>query len=496
MDKERELIFGKESTEGITSIEVMDGVIELSIGEKTEIRPTKVIQWILAPKSFGPKWSRLDGDLHYKFIRTFDTLEEYASVKKRMHKNKEDFYTIADSKEAAMVYHGLTYFKSLKVEDVSVLFWDIETTGLTHNVDSKVLLISNTFVKNGKKERKLFAYDEYESEAAFLDAWCSFVRDCNPSILAGHNIFGFDLPYLDFCASNAGTSLLLGKDGSAIRFNNYESKFRKDGSQDYLYKRCFIYGREIVDTMFLAYHFDFARKYESYGLKQIIKQEGLEVKDRQFYDAGKIWERYQDPVEWERIKKYAEHDADDSYSLYKLMIPSYFYLANNIPKTFQQINYTATGSQINSFLVRSYLQQGHSIPKTSQPQQFEGAISLGSPGLYKNCIKWDIAAMYPSIMISYEIYDKEKDPKAHFLHMVKYFTKQRLENKKLAKETGNRYYYEVEQAGKQIINSAYGLLGSVGLNFNSSKNAELVTRNGREILLKAIEYFTDYKYAT
>jgi DNA polymerase elongation subunit (family B) len=188
-----------------------------------------------------------------------------------------------------------------------------------------------------------------------IDEWCNWVREKNPSIMCGHNIFGYDLPYMNYCAENAGTTLALGRDSSVIKFNKYTSKFRKDGSQDYNYTRCFIYGREIVDTMFLAYHFDFARKYESYGLKQIIKQEGLEIKDRQFYDASQIFKDWHDIEKRKLIKKYAEHDADDSLALYDLMVSSYFYLSQYVPKSFQTINSSATGSQINSFLVRSYL---------------------------------------------------------------------------------------------------------------------------------------------
>jgi DNA polymerase I len=488
------LLFGKDPTERIVSCGVKDGVLEIFTEENGEVKSKfqPYRYWLLAPRKLDWGYVELAGNLHYKWIKTFDH-EKSFWIERRKYANEDLFY-ISDPKEAAMVFNGFTYFKGMKVSDVSALFFDLESTGLQHNDLSKVLLISNTFVKNGVATRKLFSYSDYESDMDFFDAWCKWVREMNPSVMCGHNIFGYDLPYLKFCAENAGTTLTLGRDGSDLYISKKPSQFRKDGSQAYDYFRSYIYGREIVDTKFVAYHFDFARKYESYSLKKIIEQEGLELPGRVFYNAVTIKDNYQNPVEWEKIKKYAEFDADDAWSLYKLMIPAYFYLNQNVPKTFQQINYSASGSQINAFLIRSYIQLGHSLPKATPGQAFEGAISMGNPGKYKNVFKIDVASLYPSIMLQYEIYDPLKDPKGHFLQMVNAFTTERLKNKKLGKETNDRYYKELEQAQKIIINSAYGMLGAHGLLFNSPKNAELVTKYGREILQKVLLFAEQHHF--
>lgn len=488
------LIFGKNKQERIVSCGVKDGLLEIFTEENGQVSSTfqKNIYWILSPKKLDYNFRPLAGNLYYKYIKTYDNEKSYF-IERRKYQNEDLFY-ISDPKESSLVYQGQTYFKGMKVEDVSTLFFDIESTGLVKDETSKVLIIANTFVKNGVITRKMFCYDEYESEASFFEAWTSWVREMNPSIISGWNIFGYDLPYLNFCAEKAGTSLSLGRDGSDLYISKRESEFRKDGSQGYKYFRSYIYGREIVDGMFVAYHFDFSRKYESYALKKVVEQEKLVQKGRVFYDAGNIKDNYKIHEEWEKIKKYAEFDADDAYNLYKLQIPAYFYLNQTIPKTFQQINYSASGSQINAFLIRSYLQIGHSLPKASLGHSFQGAISLGVPGKFKNVFKIDVASLYPSIIIEYDIYDKEKDPNSNFLKMVNYFTQERLNNKKIGKSTGDRYYKELEQAQKIICNSAYGLLGAHGLNFNSLKNAELVTAIGREILTDAIKWATGKEY--
>lgn len=488
------LIHGKSAIERIVSVEVSNDVTTLYLetpeGIETLIKPNKF--WILASFQIDRGFKKLNGNLYYRWIKTYTSREQFLEDKKRYY--KKDIYYINDEKEAAMLAYGFTYFKGMRIDDVSVLAFDIESTGLLHDEFAKVLLIANTFRKNGKTIRKLFAYDDYETEAQLFDAWCEWVREVNPSVMIGHNIFGFDLPYMDYCASLAGTSLRLGRDGSSIRFNEYESEFRVDGAKSYKYQRCFIHGREIIDTIFIAHKYDIGKKYENYRLKGIIAQEGLEVKDRQFYDAGQIRHKYNDPEEWKKIKAYAEQDGDDALALYDLMIPSYFYLTSYIPKTFQQIGYTASGSQINAFLVRSYLQDFHSIPKASEAVKYEGALSYGVPGVYTNVVKWDVKSMYPSIMLQYEIYDNYKDPNKNFLQMVDFFTQQRFENKRKAKETGDRYYADLDQSGKQIINSAYGMMGASGLQFNSPHNAAFVTEKGRELLRKAIKWATSREY--
>lgn len=488
------LIYGKDPTPNIVSIEAKDGALELFIEEagkvRSEIRENKF--WLLAPRKYDQGFEPLTGNLHYRYIKYYSTKEALYADKNKYR--VADTYSIANEKEAAMLLHGLTYYKNMKVDDVSRFHFDLETAGLLQASHHKIFLISTTFVSRGVTIKKLFSLDEYDSEVALLTDFCDYLRDCNPSIVTGFNIFGFDFPYLQICADNNDVPLTLGRDGSALRFDRRESKFRKDGSQDYDYKRCHIYGREIVDMMFVAYHFDFARKYERYALKSIIKQEGLEKEGRQFYDASQIARNWEDPVERAKIKAYCIDDADDSESLYKLMISAYFYWTQHIPKSFQAINYTATGSQVNSFLVRGYLQDGHSIPKADDPMNFPGALSDGFPGIYRNCYKLDIQSLYPSVMMQYEICDVKKDPNRYFLKMVTYFTEQRLADKKKAKETGDRYYEELEQSRKIAINSAYGLLGAPGLNFNSPKNAALVTEHGREILKKAIYWATGQHY--
>jgi DNA polymerase I len=489
-----ELIYGKNPLERIVSIEVQhnDATIFRELEDGTVVTETvPACYYLLFADHLNSKMRKLAGDQHYKYILEYNSYEKYAQVLKQCYNRRYDMHVIRDAKEAMMIKDGYTYFKGMKLEDVSVLSFDIETNGLTHDDNSKVFIISNTFRKRGQVTRKLFALDDFDNnQSAMLKAWVKWVQEVDPSVVVGHNLYGFDLPYLQHVSELVNSPLRLGRDQLPIRFNSRKSQFRKDGSQAYDYFNAYIFGREIVDTYFLALKYDVGRKYESYGLKQIIAQEGLERKDRVHFQAGTIGKNWNDSEKRNLIKKYAEQDADDALKLYDLMIPSLFYYTQSVPRSFQQIINSATGSQINSLMVRAYLQQGHSIAKGSEAVEYPGAISHGNPGVHKNVWRLDVASLYPSVIRQYKIYCKAKDPQALLLKLVNYFTEERLNNKRLGKETGDRYYKDLEQAQKIVINSIYGALGAPKLNYNYPKGAAQVTEHGRRILQQAIEFTT------
>jgi len=495
-EKSNRLVYGKDTTPNVVCIEQHDGYAEVfqEVDGKVTSNFIESKHWLLSTKSHGSGFIRLEGDQNYKFGKQFKSRNEYFVAKSKLR--NEDIYTIYDEKEMCMVNKGITYFKNTKIEDVSVLSFDIETTSLDPEADNaKLLLISTTYRNKQKTIKRLFAYDEYESEGQMIEDFCTHIRELDPSVILGHNIFCFDLPYIQSRADQTGVALLLGRDGSVAIQNKFESKFRKEATQFIHYKKFKVYGRELIDTLFLSIKHDIAaRKYDSYGLKNIIKQEGLEKKDRVFYDANLIRVNYKNPVEWDKIKAYCIDDSDDALMLYDLMIPAFFALCTIVPKSFQAIIESASGSQLNSVMVRSYLQDRHSIPKESEVSKFPGALSNGQPGAYKNCVKLDISGLYPSIMLTYSIEDKTKDPKGNFLRILKILKDERIKNKALAKTTKDAYYDALQNSQKILVNSCYGFMGASGLNFNYPEGAAKITEYGREILRRSIYWATSKEY--
>jgi len=195
------------------------------------------------------------------------------------------------------------------------------------------------------------------------------------------------------------------------------------------------------------------------------------------------------PEEWDKIKRYAEFDGDDALKLYELMIPAYFYFCQSTAKTIQSVIESSTGAPLNAILVRSYLQKMHSIPKADEiDEKVEGGISFAVPGVYRNMLKVDLKSAYPSQILRFKLFEENKDPEANFYNMVRYFTYERFDLKDKYKETKDRYYYDREQANKIVINSAYGLTNTSGLNFNSQRLASKITGETREVIDMALKW--------
>lgn len=491
----KEVVYGKDDTEHIVSIEyypTKQGNNAVLFKEKNgivshEFRKLEITCYNKEKKD--EFCVELEGDKPYKYKAISYDYEDFKQIRRATNS-----YGIWNFQENVMIHSGLTYFKGHKsMKEVTTLSFDLETTGLDGSApDAKIVMISNTYDKAGQRVRKLFSIDDFEyNELAMIQAWCNWVRDVNPSVIVGHNIYTFDIPYLMKRAYAYNTVLSLGRDKSPLFVEGYQSQFRKDQNTFISYNKPLAFGRNIIDTWLMAIDYDrVSQKYPSYKLKEIAKFEGIAVTNREYYDASLIRQNYMNTEEMVKIKRYAEQDADESLDLYYIVCQTKFLLTPHIPKTYQNVCLSATGSLCNSVMVRAYAQENHSIAQASDKIKFEGAISLGNTGVYKNVFKIDVSSLYPSIMLTYKIEPVGKDPKGYFLHLVRHFTQERLHYKKLAKDTGDKYYSLLEQVQKIFINSFYGFLGASGLNYNCPYSASEVTRHGREIILFTMQWAT------
>jgi DNA polymerase I len=486
------MIFNNDKTKAIVGSDVKDSnlYVYTAVGNKTEVTKRPFYYYILTEEYDAMQdCGRLGGknDLQY-FVR-FQTSNEAYNYKQSLDANGIRNWRCYNDIESAMLREGWGYYGGMTQQQVSMLSFDIETTGVTRDENSFVLLISNTYrSRDGVIIKQLFDFSDYDHPRDMLTSWAKWVRSLDPDIITGHNIFGFDFPYLCHVASLYKIKIHLGRDASPVNLSRRVRQFRKDGSQSYDFNDIRIFGREIVDTFFLSIKYDVQRNYPSYGLKPIMKYEGLEKENRQHWDFSKNKEPWNNMADWTKFKQYAMDDADDALALFDLMIPQFFYYGQHVPKPFQEIINSATGGQVNSFMMRAYLQESKAVPVAAERAPYEGALSNGFPGVYKNVYKVDVASLYPSIMLTYNVEDRKKDPDGKFLEAVKTFTEHRLANKAKAAETGDRLYTDLANGEKIMINSFYGFMGAPGLNFNYPAGASEVTRVGREILTKAINW--------
>jgi DNA polymerase elongation subunit (family B) len=485
-----DILAGSDLTEEIVGMSHSGNSIKIYKYDGTsEVRP--IFFFALSHKEdlSGHGSTQIGGDLHYKHLYQFNTLRTYRAF---MKPHYEDVYTIKDPIKNTLVTSGMRMYRNIPLDKLCVLSFDIETTGLQpFAYDARVLIISNTWRdRNGAIHHKIFTGDDYGwDDRAMIDAWTQWVAgEIDPDVLCGHNIYSFDIPYLE---ARGGGNLRLGREHAMLEYEYKEREFRLDAGRFLKFKLAICPGREIIDTLLLAYKADTAKKLSSYALKKIVEQLGMEDKGRVFYDAGKIRINYKIPSEWEKIKKYAEMDAWDGLKVFDYFVAPFFYMTQFIPMTLQQICISASGGQVNTMLIGYYLCKAHSIPQASAKRKYKGAISMGDPGVYKNVWSLDVASLYPSIIIQYNVYDPNKDPLGAIYDLTVRLREDRLKFKKLGKETGLKMYKDMDGSLKILINSIYGSFGCQGLNFNSMECADGITGYGRLLLRTAILWLTD-----
>src|SRR5260221_3363970 len=98
---------------------------------------------------------------------------------------------------------------------------------------------------------------------------CQIVRDRDPDIVENHNLFSFDLQFLEYRAEALRVPLQLGRDGRPGRLERREETLAivPEARRRIRYSGA---GRELIDTLDAVRRYDFVvRDLPSHGLKDV-----------------------------------------------------------------------------------------------------------------------------------------------------------------------------------------------------------------------------------
>ncbi|MDQ6737697.1 MAG: DNA polymerase [Gemmatimonadota bacterium] len=375
---------------------------------------------------------------------------------------------------------GRTLFKGMVYEDLLRMQLDIEATSLDPLVPhARIFLVS---VRTSAGDERLFGAAA-EDEATIFEDLTAFIRDVDPDVIEGHNIFNYDFPYFLARAAANGLTLPWGRDGSSLRPGNSARTQFKVGARSIPYQQHFIYGRHIVDTYQQIQRYDVAGVFSSYGLKNVVEALGYTRDDREFIpgvEIARVWEE-----DRTRVVRYALDDVRDVAILSDLCVPTEFYQSQIVPDALQDIATGGPGEKINDLMVRIYLGERQSIPKPEPSREYPGGYAdVLRAGVFKPVVKCDVASMYPSIMLTWHI-GSRRDPLAVTLPLLRTLTERRLHAKAEARRATGRergYWQGIQGSFKVLINSFYGNLGYSRAFFNDYGAAEEVTLRGQEII--------------
>jgi DNA polymerase elongation subunit (family B) len=503
--EENEVLFGADTTEGIVAVEpVGEEVMRLFIRQGEQL--------VTEDAPFRPFLLVEDGDLMEGFKRPFQVellsgTNEYGCLvlfqswgdcrKAKTYLQKQTgeppsslyapYLFLSDPVHQFLLLTGKTFFKGLPFKSLHRLALDIETActpgyEFPNPKREEDRIISIALMDNHGYSEVLFGQEMGEQE--MLVALGERISRIDPDVLEGHNVFNFDLEYIVTRSRMHRVDLHWGRDGSKPRIRR--SRFNV-AERTIDYTRMEIFGRQVVDTLFLLQYYDVtARELESYGLKAAALHFGLAPENRTYIQADDIqWYYEHEP---KALKRYNLDDVRETLALSELLGYSFFLQARIFPFSFQNIFVRGNATKINALFLREYLRQRASVPRSEGGGLVEGGYTdVFVTGVVHHVVHCDVASLYPSIMLSFDL-KPSRDTLGVFLPLLKDLKDFRLEAKGRAQEARSPherdYYQALQQTFKILINSFYGYLGTALHQFSDAE----VTRQGRDLIRQMLAW--------
>lgn len=509
---ENQVLFGSDRTRGIVAAELAGRFIRLFIRDERGVlfhddpfRPFILLEDRSLLEGFPEEVSvtSLEGAAGYRFMAVFRDWRDCAKARDFLAKKSErtpsapdaPFMFISDPVHQHLLITGKTLFKGLDFGELKRLAIDIETNcsegfEFSNPDREEDHIISIAIMDESGFEEVLFGTEM--DERSMLERLGNIIRERDPDVIEGHNIFRFDLEYIRVRAARNGVKLRWGRDGSepGVRHSRFTIAERIID-----YPRWDVYGRHIVDTFFLLQIYDIsARALESYGLKSAAVYFGLAAKDRTYVDREKIGDIYkEDP---DALRRYNLDDVRETLALSRLLSHPYFLQTRIFPYSYQNCIIRGNATKINSLFLREYLRRGIAVPKAGgRAPEFEGGYTdVFEEGVVGPIVHCDVASLYPSLLLAYDL-KPSADPLDLFLPLLKDLRAFRLAAKRMAKEAAEQsrrdYYNALQQTFKVLINSFYGYLGTTLHNFSDPALAAEVTRLGRETIKSMLSWLRE-----
>lgn len=404
-----------------------------------------------------------------------------------------DTYYQVGPVEQYLMQTGRVYFLGLSFEDVHRLQFDLETTSLDPH-RGRIFLIS---IRDSRGFSMILEAPSPDDEAGMIMALCQIIRDRDPDAIENHNLFSFDLQFLEYRARVLGVPLRLGRDGGPESLERREETLAI-GPEARRRVRYSVAGRELIDTLDAVRRYDFVvRDLPSHGLKDVSRYFGIAAPDRVYLEGAKIFETYQrDP---EQVRRYALNDVEEVDGLSRRLLGASFALASMAPRRYERLASAGPAMGIlEPMLVRAYLRAGAALPQQKAAQDVTqgvhegGAVYLFATGIAEHVVKADVASLYPSLMRSFRI-GPSCDHLGALLGILDRLVDLRLAHKAAAKSAipGSleaNMHDATQAAMKILINAAYGYMGAGSMAlFADMRAADEVTRRGREVLTQVLD---------
>jgi DNA polymerase, archaea type len=487
------ILFGADPTPRIVAIELGEtGTVRVYRRETdgstaADVEPFHPFVWADSDVvDLGIETEKLGGDLKYGWLVTVDSWKELIALRNGLRNAGRDFFAFTDPVQHYLTATGHTLFKDLEFEELKRIQLEVLSSEGDENHIMSIALSDNT----GWQELIIVdAKNVEESEYGALKRLTALIKERDPDVIEGHNLFRSDLPYLVGRAKKLKTKLDWGRSGGFLRSRPSRLQIAEKTID---YPKFTIDGRHFVDTFLLAQFYDVGmRSLAGFERTDVARHFDLCDSDGTSALTGKELERaYMDDSETFRGR--ALCGVRETRALSDLLSQSYFIQAQIFPYNYQDVIVRGNATRINALFLREYFRQRYSIPELPMVRAFEGGYTdIFFTGVAHNVWHCDIASLYPSIMLQFDCFPAT-DQLQIFRHLLTDLRTFRLEAKaelRAEKDPAKQHHLQaLQNTFKILLNSFYGYLGFAQGHLADFDAAARVTQIGRDLLKKMIEW--------
>src|SRR5881296_8820 len=490
------MLFGADPMPRIVAIELGEtGTVKVYRREAdgsivADVEPFHPFVWCDSDViDLGIEAEKLQSDLKYGWLVTVDSWKELISLRNGLKNAGRDFFAFTDPVQHYLTATGRTLFKDLPFDELKRM--QIEVLSFSEGDNDHIMSIA---LSDNSGWEELIIVDlkkTEESERSAIKRLTSLIKERDPDVIEGHNLFRFDLPYLVARAKKLKTKLDWGRSGGFLRSRPSRLQIAEKTID---YPKFTIDGRHFVDTFLLAQFYDVGmRSLTGFERTDVARHFGLCDEEISALTGKELERAYTDNNE--KFRRRALCGVRETRAVSELLSPSYFIQAQIFPYNYQDVNVRGNATRINGLFLREYFRQRHGIPELPLPQTFEGGYTdIFFTGVARNVWHCDVASLYPSIMLQFDCFP-QSDRLEIFRHLLTDLRTFRLETKaamRAEKEPARQHHLQaLQNTFKILINSFYGYLGFGQGHFADFDAAARVTQIGRDLLQKMITWLNE-----
>ena len=491
------MLFGADPTPRIVAIELGEtGTVRVYRRENdgstaADVEPFHPFVWADSDVvDLGIETEKLRGDLKYAWLITVDSWKELLALRNGLRNAGRDFFAFTDPVQHYLTATGRTLFKDLPFEELKRMQLEVlSVVGGDLGDNDHIMSIALSDNTGWKELLIVDPKNMQESEHAALKRLTTIIKERDPDVIEGHDLFRVQLPPLVARAKKLKTKLDWGRSDGFLRSRPSRLQIAEKTID---YPKFTVGGRHFVDTFLLAQFYDVGMRSLA-GFERTDVARHFDLCDSEQISAltGKELEcAYKDDSE--AFRRRALCGVRETRALSDLLSQSYFIQAQIFPYNYQDVIVRGNATRINALFLREYFRQRHSIPELPMVQAFEGGYTdIFLTGVARNVWHCDIASLYPSIMLQFDCFPAT-DQLQIFRHLLTDLRTFRLEAKaemRAEQDPAKQHHLQaLQNTFKILLNSFYGYLGFAQGHFADFDAAAHVTQIGRDLLKKMIDW--------